>query len=624
MGKYKFQAEVSRMLHLIIHSLYSHPEVFLRELISNASDALDRLRYLTLTDDDYKGFAFIPKIDISFKNHKQHTISVSDTGIGMSAEDLEKNLGTIASSGTQHFVESLSGNVKTDSNLIGQFGVGFYASFMVADRIEVTSLKAGEEKAHRWISDGQGEFEITEAEKKQPGTKVTLYLNEDGKKFAERWQIENIIQKYSNHIAFPIFLHYQESRFKGEGEKRIEKKENKVEQINSASALWMRPKSKITDEDYNSFYKTISHDNENPLHFIHTQVEGALQYTTLFYIPSKAPFDLYFANYRPGVKLYVRRVFITDDEKELLPTYLRFIQGVIDSDDLPLNVNREILQQNKILAKIRSTAVKKILNELKKIARHNMSKYEDFYKEFGRPIKEGLFQDSANRDTLLELVRFKSTSQEGLTSLNSYKERMLSDQKAIYYITGENEANLKASPLLEAYKKRGIEVLIMDDEIDEIIISVIDRYKDTELKAINRSDAAEDLKSEEDKKEEKTITPLVKRIARVLKDDVKEVRASTALIDSPSCILADEKDPSFQMQQIFKAMGQKEIPATRPILEVNPNHEIIKKLGDIKDEELFGDISRLLYEQALLIEGIEVKNPAQLVGRLNRMINLAL
>ncbi len=624
MGKYKFQAEVSRMLHLIIHSLYSHPEVFLRELISNASDALDRLRYLTLTDDDYKGFAFIPKIDISFKNHKQHTISVSDTGIGMSAEDLEKNLGTIASSGTQHFVESLSGNVKTDSNLIGQFGVGFYSSFMVADRIEVTSLKAGEEKAHRWISDGQGEFEITEAEKKQPGTEVTLYLNEDGKKFAERWQIENIIQKYSNHIAFPIFLHYQESRFKGEGEKRIEKKENKVEQINSASALWMRPKSKITDEDYNSFYKTISHDNEDPLHFIHTQVEGALQYTTLFYIPSKAPFDLYFANYRPGVKLYVRRVFITDDEKELLPTYLRFIQGIIDSDDLPLNVNREILQQNKILAKIRSTAVKKILNELKKIARHNMSKYEDFYKEFGRPIKEGLFQDSANRDTLLELVRFKSTSQEGLTSLNSYKERMLSDQKAIYYITGENEANLKASPLLEAYKKRGIEVLIMDDEIDEIIISVIDRYKDTELKAINRSDAAEDLKSEEDKKEEKTITPLVKRIARVLKDDVKEVRASTALIDSPSCILADEKDPSFQMQQIFKAMGQKEIPATKPILEVNPNHEIIKKLGDIKDEELFGDISRLLYEQALLIEGIEVKNPAQLVGRLNRMINLAL
>ncbi|HEB09620.1 MAG TPA: molecular chaperone HtpG [Spirochaetales bacterium] len=624
MGKYKFQAEVSRMLHLIIHSLYSHPEVFLRELISNASDALDRLRYLTLTDDDYKGFAFIPKIDISFKNHKQHTISVSDTGIGMSAEDLEKNLGTIASSGTQHFVESLSGDVKTDSNLIGQFGVGFYSSFMVADRIEVTSLKAGEEKAHRWISDGQGEFEITEAEKKQPGTEVTLYLNEDGKKFAERWQIENIIQKYSNHIAFPIFLHYQESRFKGEGEKRIEKKENKVEQINSASALWMRPKSKITDEDYNSFYKTISHDNEDPLHFIHTQVEGALQYTTLFYIPSKAPFDLYFANYRPGVKLYVRRVFITDDEKELLPTYLRFIQGIIDSDDLPLNVNREILQQNKILAKIRSTAVKKILNELKKIARHNMSKYENFYKEFGRPIKEGLFQDSANRDTLLELVRFKSTSQEGLTSLNSYKERMLSDQKAIYYITGENEANLKASPLLEAYKKRGIEVLIMDDEIDEIIISVIDRYKDTELKAINRSDAAEDLKSEEDKKEEKTITPLVKRIARVLKDDVKEVRASTALIDSPSCILADEKDPSFQMQQIFKAMGQKEIPATKPILEVNPNHEIIKKLGDIKDEELFGDISRLLYEQALLIEGIEVKNPAQLVGRLNRMINLAL
>jgi len=624
MGKYKFQAEVNRMLHLIIHSLYSHPEVFLRELISNASDALDRLKYLTLTDDDFKGFAFIPKIDISFGNHKLSTISVSDTGIGMNAEDLEKNLGTIASSGTLHFVESLSGDVKTDSNLIGQFGVGFYSAFMVADRVEVTSLKAGEEKAYRWISNGQGEFEITEAEKKQPGTEVILYLNENGEKFAERWQIENIIQKYSNHIAFPIFLHYQESRFKGEGEKKKEIKENKVEQINSASALWMRPKSKITDEEYYSFYKTISHDNEDPLDLIHTQAEGALQYTTLFFFPSKAPFDLYYANYRPGVKLYVRRVFITDDEKELLPTYLRFIQGIIDSDDLPLNVSREILQQNKILANIRSAAVKKILSELKKMAEHNMSKYESFYKEFGRPIKEGLFQDSTNRDTLLELVRFKSTSQEGLTSLTSYKERMLSDQKAIYYITGENEANLKASPLLEAYKKRGIEVLIMDDEIDEIVISVIDRYKDTELKAVNRSDAAEDLKSEEDKKEEKTIAPLVKRISKVLKDDVKKVRASTALIDSPSCILADEKDPSFQMQQIFKAMGQKEIPESKPILEVNPNHEIIKKMADIKDEELFGDISRLLYEQALLVEGIELKNPAQLVRRLNRMINLAL
>ncbi len=624
MGKYKFQAEVSRMLHLIIHSLYSHPEVFLRELISNASDALDRLKYLTLTEDDFKGFAFIPKIDINFGNHKQHTISVSDTGIGMNAEDLEKNLGTIASSGTHHFVESLSGDVKSDSSLIGQFGVGFYSCFMVADRVEVTSLKAGEDKAHRWTSNGQGEFEITEAEKKEPGTEVTLFLNENGKNFAERWQIENIIKKYSNHIAFPIFLHYQESRFEGEGEKRKETKENKVEQINSASALWMRPKSKITDEEYNNFYKTISHDNEDPLNFIHTQAEGALQYTTLFYIPNKAPFDLYHANYRPGVKLYVRRVFITDDEKELLPTYLRFIHGIIDSDDLPLNVSREILQQNKILTSIRSAAVKKILSELKKMAKHNISKYESFYKEFGRPIKEGLFQDSANRDALLELVRFKSTSQEGLTSLNSYKERMLSDQKAIYYITGENEANLKASPLLETYKKKGIEVLIMDDEIDEIVISVIDRYKDTELKAVNRSDSAEDLKSEEDKKEEKTIAPLVKRISRVLKDEVKEVRASTALIDSPSCILADEKDPSFQMQQIFKAMGQKEIPETKPILEVNPNHEIIKKMGDIKDEELFGDISRLLYEQALLVEGIEVKNPAQMVSRLNRMINLAL
>lgn len=624
MGKQKFKTEVNRLLHLIVHSLYSHPEIFLRELVSNASDALDRLNYLTLTDDEFKGFAFMPRIDISFDQKDKGWLVVTDTGIGMDEQELAKNLGTIANSGTRTFVESIGDQTPASSNLIGQFGVGFYSSFMIADKVEVVSRKAGEEKAFKWTSDGQGSFSVEATESDRGGTTVTLFLNDKGKEFANRWQIESIVKKYSNHVPFPIYLHYEEVRGEGEGEKRKEKREQKVEQINSASALWRSPKQELGDKEYGDFYKTISHDTEDPLHYVHTQAEGALEYTTLFYIPKKAPFDLFFVNYKPGVKLYVKRVFITDDEKELLPTYLRFVQGIIDSEDLPLNVSREMLQENQVLQSIRSASVKKILQELEKIAENTPAKYEEFYEQFGVCLKEGVYQDYGNRETLVGLLRYKSTTEKGLTGLKGYRERMASEQQAIYYITGSKEDKLRNSPLLEAYKERGIEVLIMDDEIDELVSPAIGKFDDIELKSVNRSGAADDLKTDADKDREKEIAPLLKKIKKILGDEVKDVRASNRLSDSPSCIVADENDPTIQMQHIFKALGQQDMPNIKPILEINPGHEIVKKLSAARDEDLIEDISRLLFEQALITEGAEIKNPADFSKRLNRVIDKAL
>jgi molecular chaperone HtpG len=624
MAKQKFKTEVSRLLHLIIHSLYSHPEVFLRELVSNASDALDRLKYLTLTDDAFKGFAYVPRIDISLDQKDKSWLSVTDSGVGMNAEELAKNLGTIANSGTRQFVESLGDQNLQDTNLIGQFGVGFYSVFMVADKVEVVSRKAGEETAFKWISDGQGSFSVEDAASERSGTTVKLFLSDRGKEFANRWQIESIIKKYSNHIPFPIYLHHEEVTSEGEGDKKKEKREQKVEQINTASALWRRPKNELKDEDYNEFYRTISHETEDPLHYIHTKAEGALEYTTLFYIPTKAPFDLFFVNYKPGVKLYVKRVFITDDEKELLPTYLRFVHGIIDSEDLPLNVSREMLQENQVLQNIRNASIKKILGELDTIAKNTPEKYEEFYKQFGVCLKEGVYQDFGNREALLELLRYKSTTEKGLTSLKGYKERMAGEQKAIYYITGASEEKLKNSPLLETYRERGLEVLMMDDEIDELVAPVIGRYQDVELKSVGRSGTAEDLKTEGDKEKEKQISPLLKKIKKILGDEVKDVRASTRLSDSPSCIVADDNDPTIQMQHIFKALGQKDMPEVKPILEINPNHGIVKKLAETEDKELSEDISRLLFEQALIVEGAELANPAEFAKRLNRVIDKSL
>ncbi|MBN1646736.1 MAG: molecular chaperone HtpG [Spirochaetales bacterium] len=624
MSRKTFKTEVSQLLHLIIHSLYSHKEIFLRELISNASDALDKLKYLNLTDDAFKKLKFDPRIDLKFSGDDKPMLVVSDNGIGMNEEDLNSQLGTIARSGTKGFLNSLSGDAQKDSNLIGQFGVGFYSCFMVADKVEVLSRKAGEDKAWLWTSDGKSGYEVKEAEKKSWGTEITLYLNDEGKEYTSKWQIDSLIKKYSNHIAFPIYLEYEHTSYEGEGEKRKEKKELKTEQINSASALWKRNKSELKDEDYNEFYKTVFGDSEDPLLYLHTRAEGSQEYTTLFYIPRKAPFDMNYAEYHPGVKLYVRRVFITDDEKELMPVYLRFLRGVIDSEDLPLNVSREILQQNRALTAIRNASVKKILGELQTISENNPELYKEFYSQYARPLKEGLYADFANREALLELVRFKTTASDEMTSLKSYKERMKEDQKAIYYITGDRESTLRKSPLLEAYKKKDIEVLIMDDEIDEIVMPGVNNYKSTDLKSVNRSNTADDIKEETDKEKEKEIKPLLKKIKDILGDRVKEVKASARLSDSPSCIVADENDPTIQMQQMMKALGQKDLPEVVPILEINPDHEIVKKLGEAKEKQLIEDISFLLLEQAMVLEGAELKEPVEFVQRINRVMGKAL
>ena len=618
MSQHTFQTEVGQLLHLITHSLYTNKEIFLRELISNASDALDKMRYLTLTNDDFKSLSFDPKINIEFKDGDNPTLTLTDSGIGMSKQDLEENLGTIARSGTKNFLENMSGNEKKDSQLIGQFGVGFYSCFMVADKVDVSTKKAGEDKAWLWTSDGQSGYEISKEVRKEPGTSITLHLNEDGKEFASRWRVENLVKKYSDHIDFPIFLTYDEIDYDKDGKEKSSK--SKTDQINDAKAFWTRAKSDLKKKDYIEFYKTLSHDTEDPFDWIHTKAEGNLEYTLLFYIPKTASPDIYRTDYQTGVKLYVNRVFITDDEKELLPTWLRFVKGVIDSSDLPLNVSREILQQNRIMSKIKSNAVKKILNKLKDISK-DKDKYAIFFDQFGRLIKEGVYQDFDHKDALTDLLRFKSTKEDGLVSLKEYVDRMDSDQKSIFYITGQQESSLRNSPLLEIYDKKDIEVLILDDEIDEIIISSVPKYDEKDLKSVNRSGAADDISEDADKDSEKSTKPVLKKIKKVLGDKVKDVKVSSRLSDSPSCIVADENDPTAQMQEIMKSMGQTGMPEIKPILEINPNHEIVKKLKSMTRQKSFDDIALLLYEQALIQEGVNLEDPAGFVNRLNKAIS---
>jgi molecular chaperone HtpG len=620
MSKQEFQTEVNQLLQLIVHSLYSHPEIFLRELVSNASDALDKLKYLNLTTEPYKSLVFDPRIDLEL-DEVQKTLKVSDTGIGMNQEELISNLGTIARSGTKNFLSQLSGDAKRDSNLIGQFGVGFYSAFMVADRVRVVSKKAGEEQAWSWVSDGQSGFEIEPAERAQQGTTVTLYLNDEGKEYASSWKLREIIKKYSNHIAFPIFLTADKSEWSEAEKKSITKRV--TEQINSASAMWKRPKSELKDEDYKELYKTISGDWEDPMFWFHTKAEGSQEYTTLFFVPSKAPIDLYQADYRPGVKLYVRRVFITDDAKELMPAYLRFLRGIIDSEDLPLNVSREILQKNRILSSIRTASVKKVLSELKNVADKDPDQYLKFIEEYNRPLKEGLYSDFANREIVLELLRVKSTKVEGWTSLADVKARMKPDQKGIYFITGGPADLLRTSPLLEIYKKKNIEVLILDDEIDEFVFGRLDKYQDVELKAVNKSSTSDDLKDEADQDKSENLKPLLEKLKSVLGDSVKDVKVSTRLADSPSCIVSDEHEPSMKMQQMLRAMGQNQIPPAKPTLEINPDHEIVKKLLNSPNEELLNDAAWLLLDQALLVEGLPLNNPGVFVQRLNRVLSRA-
>lgn len=635
MAKYEFQTEVNQLLHLIIHSLYSNKEIFLRELVSNASDALDKLKYLTVSDTTLKDLQFNPRIDITFnEDAATPTLTIRDTGIGMNDEDIKNNLGTIARSGTKAFLEQLAADDKKDSNLIGQFGVGFYSAFMVASKIEVISKKAGENTVWKWISDGKGEYELEQTDDSAfpliddvpegaNGTCITLYLNNEDSEFASRWKIEDIIKRYSDHIAFPIYLHYIHKEYDDKGNEKSQAA--KSEQINDASALWQKPKSELKDEDYKNFYKSLSHDSTDPLLYVHTKAEGTLEYTTLFYVPAKAPFDMYHADYKPGVKLFVKRVFITEDEKELLPVYLRFVRGIIDSEDLPLNVSREILQQNRILNNIRSASVKKLLGEFKKLAESDKEKYETFIAEYNRPLKEGLYSDYEHRDELLELIRFRTTNEENTwTSLADYVQRMKEGQKAIYYITGGDEKALRQSPHLEAYKAKGFEVLIMPDEIDDIVIPSVGKYKDWELKAANRAGSDEELSTDEEKKKakqkEKDFKPIVEKIKNALGDAVKEVRLSKRLADSPSCIVVDENDPSLQMERMMRAMGQQLRGEVKPILEINAEHPILQRLKDTDDEALIADTAFVLLDQALLLEGSTLKDTADFVKRLNKLL----
>ncbi|HOX12147.1 MAG TPA: molecular chaperone HtpG [Spirochaetia bacterium] len=623
MAQKAFQAEVSKLLHLIIHSLYSHKEIFLRELVSNASDALDKLKYLTVSDEAYKAIAFEPGIRVSFDKEAK-ILTVSDNGIGMDDKDLEENLGTIARSGTRRFLEALAEDVRRTTNLIGRFGVGFYSCFMVSDTVEVLTRKAGQEAAFLWTSDGKEGYEIAPASRDGHGTTITLKLNEEGQEFLSRWRTEEVLKKYSNHVAYPIVLAYEQDTYDDKGKKTGT--ERKEEQVNAASALWLRPKSELADSDYVEFYRNFADTDEDPLLWMHTKAEGTIEYSTLFYVPAKAPFDLYHADYKPGVKLYVRRVFITDDEKELLPTYLRFVRGVIDSEDLPLNVSREILQQNRVMTNIRNASVKKILGELKTLSESDKEKYEKFADEFNRPLKEGLYSDFANRDALLELVRFKSTSVEGWTSLADYKVRMTGDQKGIYYISGDSEERLRKSPLLEMYRRQGLEVLICADEIDELVVPSIGRYGDLELKAVNRAGAEEDLGPEAKgdeaaEKAEKDLAPAVERIKKALGDRVKDVRLTRRLAESPSCVVVDEADPSLQMQKLMKALGRGEGIDVKPILEINGSHPMVSRLAGTEDEDLVADTAEVLLGQALLVEGASPADPADFVKRMNKLIS---
>ncbi|MEA2111097.1 MAG: molecular chaperone HtpG [Campylobacterota bacterium] len=643
MATHKFQTEANQILHLMIHSLYSNKEIFLRELVSNGSDALDKLNMLTLTDDAYKGVNFSPRIDITVDKDDK-TLTISDSGIGMNNEDLIEHIGTIAKSGTKAFVESLSGDQKKDSQLIGQFGVGFYASFMVASKVEVTSKKAGEEQAYMWSSTGDGEFDIAETDKDSHGTSIKLYLNDEESEFLEHHRIDSIIKKYSNHIPFPIFMDKENhipAVTDDDGKETTPASTEIVnEQINRANALWSISKSEISDDEYKDFYQSLAHNSDEPLAWMHNKAEGAIEYTTLFYIPSRAPMDMYRVDYESGIKLYINRVFITDDEKELMPTYLRFLKGVIDSKDLPLNVSREILQSNAVMAKIKNASVKKVLSELGKIAKKDKETYAKFYAEFGNVIKEGLYSDHANKEKILELIRFNTlngTEQVGVEEFiktisedevnGEAREDALGQKKEIYYITGKSSlAMLKSSPALERFKAKGLDVLVLNEEIDTIVFPMVTEYK--EYKFVNVSDAKFEETEEEkkaDEEAEKNFDSLAKEFADILGENVGKVEITHDLTESPVALKEDKEDPSYMMAQMMKQMGQDSgVPPIKPILQINPKHDLIIKLKETADQNLINDAAFVLLDQAKLFSGMELEDTASFITKLNRIMSKAL
>ena len=614
-----FQTEVKQLLHLMIHSLYSNKEIFLRELISNASDACDKLSFEALSNA--KLYEDDPNLRIRVEYDKDNkTVTINDNGVGMSRQEVMDNIGTIASSGTKKFLEKLTGDQAKDANMIGQFGVGFYSSFIVADKVTVETRRAGlgKDEGVRWESGGEGEYSIENIEREQRGTTVTLHLRDDEHEFVEPYRIRSVITKYSDHISMPIEMKQQDDK----GEETDE-----FETINKASALWTRSKSDITDDEYKEFYKTVSHDFDEPLSWVHNHVEGTQSYTTLFYIPKRAPFDLFERDQRHGVKLYVKRVFIMDDAEQLMPNYLRFVRGVVDSDDLPLNVSREILQKNKHIDSIRNGGVKRILNLLEKMAKDDEENYASFWNEFGRVIKEGPAEDFANKEKIAKLMRFSSTSNDSdiqNVSLDDYVARMKPGQDKIYYITGESYNAIKNSPHLELFKKKDIEVLLMHDRVDEWMMSYLNEYGDLKFASVAKGEV--DLGELEDKQDKekgeeanKDYQDLLTKMKQSLGDKVKEVRISNRLTDSPSCLVVEEHDMAVSMQKLLKQAGHS-LPDIQPILEINPDHVLVTRLKGQTDDQRFDDWTQILFDQAMLSEGGQLEDPVGFVKRMNELL----
>ncbi len=615
-----FQTEVKQMLHLVVHSLYSNKEIFLRELISNASDALDKLRFLALSDSSLYEKDSNLHIKIEF-NEKLKTLSISDNGIGLSREEAIENLGTIAKSGTKEFVSHLSGEQAKDSQLIGQFGVGFYSAFIVADKVTVKSRRAGlgSKEGIVWESSGEGEFTISNENISARGTTVTLHLKDDAEEFLSDWRLRGIVSKYSDHICWPI----QMQQHSPDSEKEKEKeKENEFEVVNKATALWTLQKSEIKDEDYKALYKHISHDYQDPLTWSHNHVEGKQDYISLLYIPSHAPFDLWQQEVKHGLKLYVKRVFIMDDAVQFMPRYLRFVKGIIDASDLPLNVSREILQDNKQVDNIRQACTKRVLSLLEKMSQDDKENYQKFWDEFGLVIKEGPIEDMVNKEAIAKLLRFATThsnSEKQTVSLTDYLSRMKDKQDKIYYITASSYNAAKHSPHLEIFKKKDIEVILLSDKIDEWLVNYLSEFEGKKLQSISKGKIDFDDDKQEDEKQEQSLAPILEHMKKVLGDRIKEVRITHRLTDSPACVIADDQDMGLEMQRILQAAGQK-IPEIKPIFEVNPEHELIKRLHHITDDTRFEQWVVVLFEQAVLAEGGQLNNPADFVSRVNQLL----
>ncbi len=619
-----FQAEVQQLLHLVVHSLYSHKEIFLRELISNASDACEKLRFEALSDDAlYEGDS---KLQIRVAYDKAaRTLTVADNGIGMSRQEVIDNIGIIARSGTRRFVEQLTGDQGKDAQLIGQFGVGFYSSFIVADKVTLLTRRAGLGPEHgvRWESKGESDYSIETVEKPTRGTEVILHLREGEDEFLEEWRLRGIIAKYSDHINLPILMTVEKP-----AEKENEKPERVEEAVNRASAFWTRPRNEIKEEEYKEFYKHVAHDFEEPLVWTHNRVEGKLEYTSLLYIPGHAPFDLWDREQRHGVKLYVQRVFIMEDAEKLMPRYLRFVRGVIDSNDLPLNVSREILQSSKVIDSIRAGSVKKVLGLLEDLAKDQPDKYQAFWKEFGRVLKEGPAEDYGNREPIAKLLRFASTqtdSAEATVSLEAYIGRMQEGQDKIYYITADSYAAARHSPHLEIFRKKGIEVLLLHERVDEWLMAHLTEFQGKTFQSVAKGalETLEKTETEAEKQEHKQVEEafkdLLERVKKMLDDKVGGVRISKRLTDSPVCLVADDYAMSTHLERLLKEVGQA-VPINKPYLELNPQHFLIGRLKEEKDEERFSDWTHLLFEQAMLAEGGQLEDPASFVQRLNKLL----